>query len=115
MVTHIHFNKYPVALSFKCLSGKCVNMGMVHSIIGSGDTFGSCATLHAAWGEDCLVPLPEFRLVCIPSLVLQKIKDVIPYICLFYLCLKFNISVLICTLKILWGLKWSAFKKKKMF
>lgn len=69
-----------------------MNMGMVHSIIGSGlvrvwvgSTHVQHCTLH---GKDCKIPLPESRLVCIPSLVLQKIKDVIPYIqsflCTFY-------------------------------
>jgi len=76
-------NKYPVALSFKCWSGKCVNMGMVHSIyqIRSGgfeDVLLMCNTARCMEREDCMIPLPESRLVCIPSLVLQKIKDVIP-------------------------------------
>ena len=56
--------------------------GTFHYQIRSGEGLGgfcSCATLHAAWREDCMIPLPESRLVCIPSLVLQKIKDVIPY------------------------------------
>lgn len=71
-----------------------MNMGMLHSIIRSGlvgsGTFCSCATLHAAWREDCMIPLPESRLVCIPSLVLQKIKDVIPYILSCYLSIHFK-------------------------
>ena len=85
-------NKYPVALSFKCWSGKCVNMGMVHSIyqIRSGgfeDVLLMCNTARCMEREDCMIPLPESRLVCIPSLVLQKIKDVIPYVGLLVLFL----------------------------
>lgn len=35
--------------------------------------FCSCATLHSAWrGLYCMIPLPEFRLVCIQSLFCKK-------------------------------------------
>lgn len=78
-----------------------MNMGMVHSIIRKGlrglGAFCSSATLHAAWREDCMIPLPESRLVCIPSLVLQKIKDAIPYHCfcaLIIIVLLFQIDIL---------------------
>lgn len=61
-------------------------MGMVHSTIGSGGGFEvvllMCNTaLCMERGLYCMIPLPEFRLVCIQSLCFaKKIKDVIPYL-----------------------------------
>lgn len=69
-----------------------MNMAMVHSINRSGlvdglGTFCSCATLHAAWREDCMIPSPESRLVCIPSfLFCKKLKM---YYIIFGLCSTF--------------------------
>lgn len=58
--------------------------GTFHYQIRSGGGFGDvllmCNTARCMEREDCMIPLPESRLVCIPSLVLQKIKDVIPYV-----------------------------------
>lgn len=53
-----------------------------HYRIRSGARFGEvllmCNTARCM-RDDCMIPLPESRLVCIQSLVLQKIKAVIPY------------------------------------
>lgn len=86
---HICFNENPVALSFKCQSGKCVNTSTFHSRIWR--VWGVLFTCNTAWREDCMIPLPEFRLVCNSKSCFAKKLKMWDLICLVvFLCLSLN-------------------------